>query len=70
MLVSALNIIYFNSLYYRNSLNYYLKICELYRFHSWMGDNVGCVQMYNASEIMNMTVTVTDNISKLETLFR
>nr|XP_015839210.1 PREDICTED: uncharacterized protein LOC103315056 isoform X2 [Tribolium castaneum] len=40
--------------------------CLCDRFHSWMGENVGCVQMFNASEIMNMTVTVTDNINQLE----
>ncbi|XP_044257984.1 uncharacterized protein LOC123007035 [Tribolium madens] len=41
--------------------------CLCDRFHSWMGESVGCVQIYNASDIMNMTViTVTDNIIHLE----
>ncbi|KAJ3640582.1 hypothetical protein Zmor_027138 [Zophobas morio] len=39
--------------------------CLCDRFHAWFEDE-GCVQLYNASEILNMTVTVTDNIRYLE----
>ncbi|XP_068909992.1 uncharacterized protein [Tenebrio molitor] len=41
--------------------------CFCDRFHSWGGDSAGCVQLYNASEIMNMTeISVTDNIRNLD----
>lgn len=32
------------------------------RFHKWENYNIGCIPIYNVTTIINMTVTISDNI--------
>ncbi|XP_065170335.1 uncharacterized protein [Atheta coriaria] len=40
--------------------------CTCDRFHEWQGHRNGCVQMYDAPTILNMTMTSIDNKGELE----